>query len=140
MPASSHKDNSHSANVKALFIALQPTRVASNTSSLLDHILTNAGWKIWQNGIMHVGLSNHQLIYCTRKILRTKANMHNQIWVLSLKNSTTEFLKEELTKINFPDYNIFSDVDIAYLDLIEKILSVADEIARFRDRRSKSNT
>ena len=66
--------------------------------------------------------------------------MHNQIWVLSLKNSTTEFLKEELTKINFPDYNIFSDVDIAYLDLIEKILSVADEIAHFRDCRSKSNT
>ena len=28
-------------------IIQEPTRVTSNTSSLLDHILTNAGWKIW---------------------------------------------------------------------------------------------
>ena len=66
--------------------------------------------------------------------------MHNQIRVLSLKNSTPELLKEELTKINFPDYNIFSNNNIVYLDLIEKILSVVDEIAHFRDLRSKSNT
>ena len=62
-------------------IIQEPTRVTSNTSSLLDHILTNAGWKISQKGVIDVGLSDHQLIYCTQKILRTKANMHNQIRV-----------------------------------------------------------
>ena len=46
--------------------------------------------------------------------------MHNQIWIRSLKNYTPELLIEELTKINFPDYNIFSNVNIAYLDLEEK--------------------
>ena len=95
--------------------------------------LTNAGWEISQKGVIDVGLSNHQLIYCTRKILRTNANMHNQIWVRSLKNYTPELLKEELTKVNFPDYNIFSNVNIAHLDLAEKILSVVDKIAPFKD-------
>ena len=38
----------------------EPTRVASNMSSLFDHILTNAGWKISQKGVIDVGLSNHQ--------------------------------------------------------------------------------
>ena len=66
--------------------------------------------------------------------------MHNQIRVRSLKNYTPEPFREELTKINFPDYNIFSNVNIAYLDLVEKILSVVDKIAPFKDLRVKNNT
>ena len=46
------------------FIAREPTRITSTTSFLLDHILTNAGWKISQKGVIDVGLSDHQLIYC----------------------------------------------------------------------------
>ena len=58
--------------------------------------------------------------------------MHNQIRVLSLKNYTPELLTEELTKINFLDYNIFSNVDIVYLHLIEEILSIFNEIASMK--------
>ena len=79
----------------------EPTRIRSTTSSLLDHILTNAGWKISQKGVIDVGLLDHQLIYCTRKIIGTKANMHNQIRVRSLKKYTPELLIKELKKINF---------------------------------------
>ena len=42
----------------------EPTCVTSNTSSVLDHILTNAGWKTSQK-VIDVGISDHQLIYCT---------------------------------------------------------------------------
>ena len=60
-------------------IIQEPTRITSTISSHLDHILTNADWKISQKGVTDVGLSDHQLIHCTRKCVRTKANMHNQI-------------------------------------------------------------
>ena len=66
--------------------------------------------------------------------------MHNQIRIRSLKNYTPELLKEELTKINFPDYKIFYNVNIAYLDLVGKILSVVNKIAPFKDLRIKHNT
>ena len=121
-------------------IIQEPTRVTSSTSSLLDHILTNSGWKASQKGVIDVGLSDHQLIYCTRKIVRVKTNVHNQIRVRSLKNYTQEILLEELRKINFPDYSIFSNVNIAYKDLVEKILSVVDKIAPFKVLRVKNNT
>ena len=121
-------------------IIQEPTRVTSTTSSLLDHILTNCGWKISQKGVIDVGLSDHQLIYCTKKILRTKTNMHNQIRVRSLKNYTPELFVEELKNINFPNYRIFSDVNIAYIDLVQKVLSVIDKIAPFKDVRVKNNT
>ena len=119
---------------------IKPTRITSTTSFLLDNILTNAGWKISQKGVNDVGFSDHQLIYCTRKILRTKTNMHNQTRVRSLKKYTPELLIKELKKINFPIYSVFSNVNIAYIDLMEKILSVIDKIAPFKVLRIKNNT
>ena len=62
-------------------IIKDPTRITCSTSSFLDHILTNSLEKISQKGTIDVGLSDHQLIYCTRKVLRTKLNIHNQIQV-----------------------------------------------------------
>ena len=121
-------------------IIQEPTRITSTTSSNLDHSLTNASWKISQKEVIDDGLSDHQLIYYTHKILRTKANIHNQIWVRSLKKYTPELLIKELKKINFPNYNIFSNINIAYLDLMEKILSMVDKITPFKDLRIKNNT
>ena len=80
---------------------------------MINLFLKKTNGKISQKGVINVGLSDHQLIYCTQKILRTKFNMHNQIQVRSLKNYTPELFREELTKINFQDYNIFSNVNIA---------------------------
>ena len=101
---------------------------------------TNACWKISQKRVIDVGFSDHQLMYCTQKILRTKANMHNQIWVQSLKKYTPELLIKELKKVNFCNYNIFSNVNVAYFDLVEKTLSVVDKITPFKDLRIKNST
>ena len=103
-------------------------------------LITNAGWKISQKGVIDVGLLDHQLIYCTHKNLRTKVNMHNQIRVWSFKKYTSELLIKKLKKINFLNYNIFSNVNIAYLDLVEKILSMVNKITPFKDLRIKNNT
>ena len=53
-----------------------PTRATCNTSSLIDHILTNSTKKIFQSGIIYCGMSDHQLIFCTRKVKRAKFNKH----------------------------------------------------------------
>ena len=84
-------------------IIRDPTRITSTTSSLLDHILTNAEKKISQKGVIDVGLSDHLLIYCTRKILRAKANMRNQVRVRSLKTYNPKKFVEELKKNKFPE-------------------------------------
>ena len=60
--------------------------------------------------------------------------MHNQIRIWSLKKYTPELLIKELKKINFPNYNIFSNVNIVYLDLLEKILkawSIKSHLSKF---------
>ena len=37
-----------------------PARITCNTSSLIDHILTNSTEKIFQSGIIDCGMSDHQ--------------------------------------------------------------------------------
>ena len=48
------------------------TRITENTSTLLDHILTNSKEKISQSGVLDLGLSDHQIIFCTRKTKKLK--------------------------------------------------------------------
>ena len=117
-----------------------PTRITCSTSSFLDHILTNSLEKISQKGIINVGLSDHQLIYSTRKVLRTKLKMHNQIQVRSLKKYSVEAYTIALRKINFPNYDTFSNVNIAYTDLVKKISNTIDSVAPIKELRIKSKT
>ena len=48
-------------------IIQEPTRVTSSTSSLLDHILTNSGWKVSQKGVIDVGLSDKPINLLRKK-------------------------------------------------------------------------
>ena len=43
---------------------------ATCSSTLIDHTLTNSREKIWQrqSGVIDIGISDHQLIYLTRKL------------------------------------------------------------------------
>ena len=62
------------------------TRITETTSNLLDHILTNSIDKISQSGIIDVGISDHQLIFCTRKITKAKTGEKKFIKIRSIKN------------------------------------------------------
>ena len=87
-----------------------------------------------------MGLSNHQLIYCTRKSSGTKARIYKQITFCSLKSDTAEAYKGALGKVYFPNYENFSDVNKAYENFIQKLMSVIDKLAPFKTKRVKGNS
>ena len=121
-------------------IIKEPTRITCSTSTMLDHILTNSSEKVSQKGVIDVGISDHQLIYCTRKIKRIKHNMHNQIQVRSLKKHSADIFTNALKTVRFPNYNIFSNVNVAYSDLLNKISDTIDRVAPMKEIRIKNNT
>ena len=121
-------------------IVKEPTRTTCNTAPLLDHILTNCAEKVSQKGIIDVGLSDHQLIFCTRKIRRTRRKMHNQIQTRSLRNYSAEKLISTLKDIKFPNYDIFPDVNVAYADLTKKTSDAIDNVAPTKTLRIKNNS
>ena len=89
-----------------------PTHVTCSTSTLIDHILASFPARVSQKGVIDVGISDHQLIYCTRKISR----------------------------LEFPNYEPFDDVNGAYWNFYQKIMTVIDKIAPYRNKRIKGNT
>ena len=61
-----------------------PTRITENKSSLLD-VLTNSREEIPQVGMIDIDVSDHQLIYCTGKVLHPKTNGHERIKIPLVK-------------------------------------------------------
>ena len=53
-----------------------PTKVTSKTATLIDHALTNSSQKASQCGVIELGISDHGLVYCTRKAPSLKPNKH----------------------------------------------------------------
>ena len=121
-------------------IIRNPTRITCNTSSLLDHILSNSVEKISNSGVINVSISDHQLIYFTRKILRCKSNTHQKTFVRCFKNYSVPLFNERLFGINFPNYDTFSNIDIAYSDFLTKLLNVINSLTPKKERRIKNNS
>ena len=107
---------------------------------MLDHVLTTSADKVSQFGVVDTGLSDHQLIYCTRKITRTKSDLHKCIKTRSLKNCSQTLSLDKLKKTNFPDYSNFKDINDAYSDFTGKVTSVIDEIVPTKEIRIKNNS
>ena len=82
-----------------------------------------------QHGIIEISLSDHQLIFWTRKIKKGKSNKHNYLTFYSIKNFSTEICEEALGKLTFRDYENVSCVNEAYSDLTSKIFDVVNKVA-----------
>ena len=114
-----------------------PTRITCNTSTLIDHILTNAQDNISQSVVINTAISDHNMIYCTRKTLKTKYK--NQKLPLT-KNYSVDIYKQDLERASFQNYDNFRNPDIAYNDFINRIEYVVNVVAPFKTVRVKSNT
>ena len=109
-------------------------------SSLIDHILTNSAEKILQSFIINCGMLDHQLIFCTRKIKRTKFDKHNNVFLRFLKYCTVNVFVEKLQRVDFSNYGRFSCIDAACTDFLNKLIKVVNEIAPSKEIRTKTNT
>ena len=84
-------------------------RISCNCATIIDHILASYSERqrerererkrerVTQQSIIDVGLSDHQLIFCTRKMSRIKRGTHNQINKLnSPRSSITRLILRKL--------------------------------------------
>ena len=77
-----------------------PTRTTCSNSSILDHVPASFLDRFSQNGVIDVGISDHQLIYYTRKNARIKRYCRKQITFRSIKNHSPEVYQEALRKLS----------------------------------------
>ena len=63
----------------------EPTRIEADCSSTKDHLLCKNKDKIVQSGVISAGLSDHCLIFCTRKSTKVRTFSHNTLTIRCLK-------------------------------------------------------
>ena len=85
-------------------------------------------------------MSDHELIFCTRKIKQTKFNKQNNVFLRSLNHYIVNVFVEKLQKVDFSNYEQFSCIDAAYTDFLNKLMKVVNEIAPSKEIRIKTNT
>ena len=110
------------------------------TSSLLDHILTNSSERVSQSWVADVGLLDHQMTYCTRKITHLKQNTHRFVKTKTFKNYSKDSYLQELENAKFPEYSKFTDINCAYSDFIGKLTTVIDKVAPVSEMHIKANS
>ena len=103
--------------------------VTCNSSSILIHVLASFSDRVSPNGEIDVSISDHQLIYCTRKTERIKIYRNKQITFRFLKNYLPEIFEEALRKLNFLNHELFDNTDKACGNLIHKVMAVVDNLA-----------
>ena len=110
------------------------------TKTLIGHILMNSAEKVIQSGIVEMGLSDHGVIYCTRKTSLLKLNEHCKISIRSIINFSDKIFVEQLRATKFPDYSNYTCVNDAYQDFVTKFLSVISFVTPIETLKVKSNT
>ena len=116
------------------------TRITCNSSTLTDHFLRNSQDNVSQSGVINTAISDHNMVYCTRKILKAKYNKHKELTFQLLRNYSVHIYKQALEKASFPNYDNFHNPDIAYNDFIDRNYYVVNAVAPFKTVRVKNNT
>ena len=60
--------------------------------------------KVTQSGVNEMGLFDHKLMYCSRKLSCLKLNECNQVSLRIMKNYSDEIFVEQVRSIKFPGY------------------------------------
>ena len=103
-------------------------------------MLINSPEKVSQSGVIDLGLSDHDLIYCTRKISLPKSYKVNEIFVRSVKRYSAEKFLEILREIVFPNYLTYTCVNDAYSDFTYRFIGAINFIAPSKKIRVKANS
>ena len=118
-----------------------PPHVTCSTLTLIDHILASFLSRVSQKGVIDVEIFDHQLIFCTWKISRRKTDgIQKSLNFLSFKNYTVDCYKEALNQLNLLNYETFNDVNFAFSNFFQKIMTVNEKIASSRNKQIKRNT
>ena len=119
-----------------------PTRVTKSKKSLLDVCITSSPDKIIQSGVVHLGISDHSLIYATRKLNSViKGNSQNSVKFRNFRKFNDESFLSDLYMLPWVELDCKQNVDEMWECWKTLFLQVLDKHApkRLKRLRKKGN-
>ena len=88
------------------------TRITESTKSLLDVCITSSTEKIISSGVIHLGISNHSLIYAIRKLNYVpKTEARNSIEYRNFKHFNAESFLNDLYILPWSELDDKQNID-----------------------------
>jgi hypothetical protein len=115
-----------------------PTR-QGKSESILDHILCNMPEKIVKSGTISKGISDHDIIFCTKGKMKHCKNT-NSIKIRSLKHYNKEKLVECLNEMNWSLLYSEKCIDEAWGIFKKFLLEAINKVAPYKEIKMKANT
>ena len=112
----------------------------SETCTIIDLILVSDSHKISQSGVIDCCLSDHQIIYCTRKVTKDSVGKQNNAEIRSLKNYSKEAFQQQLLGCDWNPVLLNDDVNQAWNAFKCIFMSAIDNIAPLKLVRIKQRT
>ena len=109
----------------------------------MDHIVTNSRAKVGRCGVLDCGFSDHLAIFCTRVVNRSGTVdplCTNTKRIRSLKNYSKEAFCDKLRVADWSKVYLSINVDEAVNQFTELFHGVLDNIAPFREIRTKKKS
>ena len=91
--------------------------------SAIDQILVSDPEKVCQSGVS-LGMSDHLLPYCTRKVTRAYVNKHKTIRIRSSKKYSKEQFIHNVNETDWTDVLNSVDADLAWVCFKSSYVSV----------------
>jgi len=119
----------------------EPTRITEKTRTLIDVILTNTPTRVVQSGVIHIGISDHSLVYTIRKIgISTTRNSHNMISYRSKKHFNIDKFINDLNSVPWENLDNLENPDDMWNTWKKSFLSVLDSHAPIKRKRIRNKT
>ena len=117
----------------------EPTRVTKASATLIDLLITNKKQNIAKSGVIHLGLSDHSLIFATRKHSAFNSRQNVRYTRNFKKFNTTDFLYD-LSQIPWENVALHDDPNICYRVWRSFYLQVLDRQTPLRRMRVRGNS
>ena len=130
----------HMHNFRSLISV--PTRVTLETSTCIDHILTNFSHNVVYSGTIACDISDHFPVFSIFDTRGLKSNLYNKHQkIRNYRKLDVQQLLNQLTTIDWQTnvYNI-EDPSIAYNNFVEEIMKVYDELIPLESVRPKQKS
>ena len=98
-------NSKHLTSIYELFtfkqLITEPTRITTNSSSIIDHIATTSPRNIVKAGVIPISLSDHFLVFCVRKFEGGVIKDHKTIKTRRIKNFNEQMFLNDVASINW---------------------------------------
>ena len=117
-----------------------PTRITPTTSTTIDHILCNHRENVYQHGTIDCGMSDHLVIYCSRKIRRDVVNVNNYVKLRSMKDYDPVVYVNMLKDCNWNGVLNDNNVKHAWKKFKDTLNQIIDSLAPVKSVRVRART